>query len=125
MVRSVVVKDGLGQVEPVLKVGLVLRLWVLESTLFVLPVDGLDLFLRTALFFSLFSLEESFRNNGCAVRDPGNLSSQVVLLLAEEEGVGDDVAFEVACEEDLDLPGCGDVFRSEVWELSPLAQGHP
>lgn len=93
MVSSVVEKDGLREVNPVLEMNLIFGFRVLEACLFVFSVDWFDFFLGTTFFFRLFQIVKSSRDNGCTVRDPCNLSSKEVLLLAKEERIGDDVSF--------------------------------
>ena len=57
----------------------------------------------------------------CGVVDAGDLCTQVVLLSAEIEGVGDDLTLEIASEADLDLAGSSKVFRIQIGKRSPGA----
>jgi len=52
-----------------------------------------------------------------------DLSSQEVLLLAEVEGVGDDVSLQVSTEADLDRSGSFEIHRLEVGKGRPWALG--
>ena len=46
--------------------------------------------------------------------DSGNLSSQVILLFAEEEWVGVNVSLQITSEKDLDGSGGQDVLWLEI-----------
>ena len=55
--------------------------------------------------------------------DSGNLSSQVILLFAEEEWVGVNVSLQITSEKDLDGSGGQDVLWLEIGQSSPLRSG--
>jgi len=52
-----------------------------------------------------------------------DLSSQEVLLLAEVEGVGDDISLQVSTEADLDASGGCEILGLEVGKGRPGALG--
>jgi len=72
---------------------------------------------------ALFSkLVRSLWHKSCWVDNSGNLSPKQVLFLSKEEWIADDIAFEVTWEQNLDVPGCSDVDRWQVWKLVPLGE---
>lgn len=54
--------------------------------------------------------------------DPRNLRSQQVLLLAEEERIANDVAFQITREQYLDLARRLYVRRRQIWKAFPWAK---
>ena len=61
-----------------------------------------------------YQFELTFRADSSRVTDPCDLSSKIVLLLAEEEWVGVNVPLKVSSEQDLDSSGCLNVLRRQV-----------
>ena len=57
------------------------------------------------------------------MHNPSELSSQVVLLLAEEEWVGVDISFQVTREKNLNLTRGNQVLVRKVWQTFPLREG--
>lgn len=55
--------------------------------------------------------------------DTGDLSSQVVLLLSEEEWVSNDVALEATSEENFDRSGGYEVLWFQIWKHGPVFEG--
>lgn len=55
--------------------------------------------------------------------DTGDLSSQVMLLLSEEEWVCDDVTLEATSEEDFDRSGGYEILWLQIWKHGPVSEG--
>ncbi len=121
MPGSVVQKNCLGVVKPVIEQSLISRLRLFEVVLFVFGILSLDLELRATLLLSFSELVQPSGDHRRSVGDSGDLSPEVVLLLSEEERIRDDLSFEVACEQDLDLASGCDVLRRQVGKNRPLA----
>ena len=73
--------------------------------------------------FVLLELHHTLGQESRGVHDPRQLSSQVVLLLAEEEGVSVDVSFKVTREKYLNLTRGNQVLVRKVWQSFPLGEG--
>ena len=77
--------------------------------------------LTLLIFTSLSDLMATNWHEFGSVVDSRNLSSQVMFLLAEVEGVGNDVSLKVSSEADLDLTGSLKITRLEVGKTRPWA----
>ena len=105
------VQDGFRVVHPVRLVLHVLRRWHRNGLLGVLGLVRLDLERLLALLLTLCDAIAPCRYKFGGVVDSRDLGAEIVLLLAEIEGVRDDLALKVPSEANLDLASCFQVLR--------------
>ena len=63
----------------------------------------------------LINFEKSTWAESRWVVDTGDLGPQIVLLLSEEEWVGNNVTLEIPCEEDFDGSGSDEILWFQIW----------
>ena len=92
-----------------------------DGLLWVLRLVGLEVKRLLALFLTLNDLVAANGHQFGSMMNSGDLRTQVVLLLAEVEGVGNDLALKVAREADLDCAGALQILRLQIGKGRPWA----
>ena len=121
--RPIVLENVLGVMHPIFLLAHLLGGGSGNRLLWILRLVRLNIKGLLALLLTLGDLVATKGHKLRGVVDSGDLGAQVVLLLAEVERIGDDFAFQVTCEADLDLLGSLQVRGVQIWEAHPRALG--
>lgn len=115
----VVGQDVLSVVDPASLLGHLLSSGHGNGQLGVFRLVRLHIERKLAFLFALGDAVATSRHQLGGVVDTSDLSTQVVLLLLEVEGVSDDLALQVTREANLDLTGSLQVLGIQVGEAGP------